>query len=127
LLLTVSLGWLLALELELGVEGLALALSGSTGVQFLAYVLILHRTIGARVGMVRLLSPLGRMAIAAVPAAATAWAICLLGDFEAGSGMRNIVVLLCACGAAVPIYLGAAWTLGVRRELRAVLNKIRRR
>jgi putative peptidoglycan lipid II flippase len=124
--LTLALGWWLALQLELGVEGLALALSASTGVQFLAYVLILHKTVGAKVGMGKLMGPLCRMGLAALPAAAAAWGICQLGDFEAGSGMNNVLVLVGGCGAAVPIYLAGAWILGVRDELQMVIRKLKR-
>jgi len=127
LLLTIVLGWWLALELELGVEGLALALSASTGIQFGAYVLILHRTIGAKIGMSKLLSPMARMALASIPAAAAAWGICQLGNFQSGAGLSNVAVLLGGCGAAVPIYLAGAWGLGVRQELHSVIRKLRRR
>ena len=127
LVVTMATGWWLSLHLELGVEGLALALSASTTVQLLAYIWILHKIFNARVGLAKLMSPLGRMALAAMPAAGTAWAICRMGEFESGSSLQNIVILLLACGSAVPVYLGTAWALGVRQELNLVLRKLKRR
>ena len=120
-------GWWFALHLELGVEGLALALSASTTIQLVAYIVILHKIFDARVGMGQLLDPLGRMSLAAAPAAGAAWAICRLGDFESGWSLANGGILIGACSAAVPIYLGTAWFLGVRRELNAVIRKLGRR
>ena len=82
---------------------------------------------GPHLGLARLAGPLGRMLVASVPAAAAAWAVCGLGSWAGGSSGLNIAILAGACLAAAGIYLVAAWSLGVRTELSAVMQKLRRR
>lgn len=123
LLLTIGLGWSFSLPLGQGVDGLAMALSISTIVQLMAYALLLQRQAGPRLRFRPLASPVARMAFASVPAAAAAWATCRLGHWESGAGLANAGILAAAVITAAAVYLAGAWTLGVRQEIRRVVQR----
>ena len=109
----------LPLSRSLGVEGLGLALSLSSGFQLVAYLLILRRKTEAPLGLRRLGAPLLKMLVASVPAALVAYWICQAGEWAEGpASLLNWALLATAGVAASGIYVGAAWTLGVR-ELRS--------
>ena len=122
--LTFGAGLLLAPRF--GVEGLAAALSVSTVGQLLAYLWLLGRVSGGKLGLLALVGPLGRIAIATVPAAAVGWAICLLGDWEQGPGVVNLAVFASAGIAGGVVYAVAAWGLGIA-EVRMVVARVRGR
>ena len=127
LLFTFISGWGLAIHLNLGVRGLAFALSLSTTVQFIAYVWLLQQKVGASIGVRRLVTPFARMTLGAVPASLSAWSICNLGQFEHGPSLLNIGILILSCAVAAVVYIACAWALNIRTEINAVLRKIRRR
>ncbi len=123
LLLTFGLGWFFALKLEWGVQGLGIALSASTALQFLTYLVLLHWKIGASIGMRRLMLPMLKMSLAVIPAAGAAWAIALLGSWAVGPSIQNFAVLGFGVLSAMIIFLGTAWILGVRQEVNMVLRR----
>jgi len=106
------------------VDGLALALSLSTCGQLLAYLLLLGRISTERLELVALVAPLGRIALAVIPSAAVGWAVCLLGAWEQGPGIRNGLVFAAAGVAGGAAYTAAAWALGIQ-EVRQVAARIR--
>ncbi len=120
--LTLGLGMWLAPAY--GVDGLALALSLSTCGQLLAYLLLLGRISTERLELVALVAPLGRIALAVIPSAAVGWAVCLLGAWEQGPGIRNGLVFAAAGVAGGAAYTAAAWALGIQ-EVRQVAARIR--
>jgi putative peptidoglycan lipid II flippase len=109
-----------------GVRGLAAALSISTAGQLLAYLWLLGRITGGRLGLLGLLAPLGRIAVATLPAAAVGWAICLLGDWEQGPTPINLALFATAGGLGAAAYLGAAWIMGIH-EIHDVVARVRGR
>ncbi len=111
---------------RLGVDGLALALSLSVSGQLLLYLVLLARVSQGRLALAALLPALGRMAAACLPAAGVGWAIALLGDWDQGPTLRNIVVLGAAGGLGALVYGAGALWLGVE-ELRQVTDRVKRR
>ncbi len=123
LAVTASLGY--ALSRSLGVAGLGLSLSISSGFQLAFYLLILRRKMGTGLGLRDLGGPLLKMLTAAVPAALLALAVCEAGEWEKGPASLLNWALLGAGGlAAGAVYVGVAWALGVR-ELRTWLGRRR--
>jgi putative peptidoglycan lipid II flippase len=122
--LTLGVGILLAPRF--GVDGLAAALSISTAGQFIAYLWLLGRITGGKLGLMALVGPLGRIAVATLPAAAAGWGICLLGDWEQGPGVWNFAVFVVAGCAGGGLYLGVAWMLGIH-EVHDVVARLKRR
>ncbi len=107
-----------------GVQGLAAALSVSTVGQLLAYLWLLGRITGGKLGLMSLLGPMGRIAGATLPAAAVGWSICLLGDWEQGPSVLNLAVFAAAGGVGGLVYAGAAWMMGIG-EVRTVVARVR--
>jgi putative peptidoglycan lipid II flippase len=109
-----------------GVQGLAAALSVSTVGQLLVYLWLLGRVTGGKLGLVALVGPMGRIAVATIPAAAVGWAVCSLGDWEQGPGLVNLLVFGGAGIAGGAVYAIAAWALGIA-EVRMVVARVRGR
>ncbi len=110
-----------------GVSGLSLALSASTVAQLLLYLGLLHRRLGARLGLGLLVSPMLRMGLATVPMGVMLWWAQGFGDWALGPlHLPNLAVLLGALAAASALYAGAAWALGVE-ELDRLGARLRRR
>lgn len=123
--LTAGLGYLLSTRL--GVEGLGLTLSLSTSVQLVIYLVLLRRKMGAALGLPALLLPLVKLAVAAIPAALAAAAICSRGDWALGPASATNWALFAGAGAAAgSIYLVLGWLLKVE-ELRRLIRRILRR
>ena len=124
LVFTAGLGY--PLSMRLGVQGLGLSLSVSASLQLLAYLAILRRTMGTRLGLPGLVTPLLKMALAAVPASLLAVLICGAGEWDRGpASLVNWVVLAAAGLAAGGAYLASAWVLDVK-VLRTLLSRARR-
>jgi putative peptidoglycan lipid II flippase len=123
LVLTAGLGY--PLSRQLGVQGLGLSLSLSASLQLVAYLAILRRKMGTRLGLRALVAPLLKLLAAAVPAATLAVFICRAGTWDLGpASLANWILLVAAGVAAGVTYVGVAWVLDVK-ELRALLRRIR--
>ncbi len=122
--LTFGMGILLAPRF--GVDGLAAALSISTAGQLAAYLLLLGRITGGKLGLMAMLRPLGTIALATIPAAAAGWTICLLGTWEQGPCVVNFVVFGSAGVVGGGLYAVSAWALGIG-EVRMVVSRVRSR
>jgi putative peptidoglycan lipid II flippase len=122
--LTFGVGVLLAPRF--GVQGLAAALSISTAGQLLAYLWLLGRITGGKLGLMALVGPMGRIAIATIPAAVVGWALCLLGDWEQGPSVLNLAVFAAAGVGGGVVYAVAAWALGIA-EVRMVVARVKGR
>ena len=124
LVLTAGLGY--SLSARLGVQGLGLSLSVSTSLQLLACFVILRRTMGTQLGLHELVTPVLKMALAAVPASLLAALICGAGEWDRGpASLFNWAVLATAGLAAGGVYLAATWVLDVK-VLRTLISRARR-
>jgi peptidoglycan biosynthesis protein MviN/MurJ (putative lipid II flippase) len=118
---TAGLGY--PLSRSLGVQGLGLALSLSSSLQLVMYLLILRRKSEAPLGLRRLGAPLLKMLVASVPTALVAFSICQAGEWEGGpASLLNWALMAGAGIAAGVVYLAVAWVLGVP-ELRSWLAR----
>jgi putative peptidoglycan lipid II flippase len=81
-LMTGGLGWMLVESM--GIAGLALALSASTGIQLMIYVWVLRVRLGTHLGLTELTWPLARMATASLPAFVLLRMVSSLGQWEFG-------------------------------------------
>jgi putative peptidoglycan lipid II flippase len=125
LVFTAGLGY--PLSRQLGVQGLGLTLSLSATLQLVAYVMILRRKTGTRLGLRALVLPLLKLLAAAVPAAALAVLICRGGAWDRGPASVTNWVLLPVAGIVAGLtYVAVAWLLDVK-ELQALIRRIRRR
>lgn len=106
-----------------GVVGLCGALSVSTVLQALAYVVLLRMRVGAHMGLGALAGGLGRMVLACVPAAVAGLGIGMLGDWEQGPTLVNTVVLAAAGTAGGLSYVGAAMALRID-EVHAIARRV---
>jgi putative peptidoglycan lipid II flippase len=121
LLVTAGLGY--PLSARFGVAGLGATLSLSGGLQLLAYLAILRRKMGERLGLGGLVPPLLRLLVASVPAALAAVAVSSFGDWDRGpASLANWTLLLAAGLVAGGVYLGAAWLLDAE-GLRTMLHR----
>lgn len=112
---------------RMGVEGLGLALSMSTFVQLVFYLILLRRKLGSKIGLGALVVPLAKLCVAAVPAAAAGWWICSLGAWDRGPGeMLNIAILSGGLAAAGVVYLVLCKVLRVH-ELEELVRRLRKR
>lgn len=112
LVMTAGLGFVLASRM--GIAGLALALSLSTGVQFLAYLVVLHVRQGADSGLPNLLGPFLRMTLAALPMGVWLYALYPLGDWAAGPWKwENWAVSILGGTVGAGLYLAVAHVLGI--------------
>lgn len=108
----------------LGVAGLGLALSAATAAQFVAYVLLLRRRLGTRLGLDRIWGPLGRMLLASLPVIGVLWAALQLGDWTQGTrSLVNGAVFLGGLGASAALYLVVARLLRLR-EVDALFGRL---
>ena len=123
--LTALIGW--SLVESLNVRGLAFALSISTCIQLVAYLLLLPRRLEAELQYTKLAGPFSKIALASLPPFVLLTIISRFGQWEHGpADMMNWVVFVGGAVAAVAAYLGGARALNIE-ELSAVLNKLRRR
>ncbi len=122
--LTASLG--LWLSPQMGVDGLALALSLSTTAQLLAYVILLQFTVEGGLGLGGLAIDLAKMALATIPAVAVASWLMAQGQWAEGPSLLNAGVFALSGLIGGLIYAGSAMALGIA-ELRTVASRIRRR
>jgi peptidoglycan biosynthesis protein MviN/MurJ (putative lipid II flippase) len=122
--LTAGLG--LWLSPTLGVDGLALALSVSTVLQFTAYLLLLRGMVSGGLGLGALIRDVARLTVATLPAVGAAWFIIDMGHWESGPTLTNAAVLGAAGVAGGILYGIAATALGVK-ELQRVVERVRER
>ncbi len=108
-----------------GVRGLGMALSISAVIQMGLYIVLLRRHESVQLGLRRLRSPLLRMALASLPAAALAGTLAQYGTWSEGPSWTNAAVLATCLIGAVLVYGVGIWTLGVRDELSLVLRRFR--
>jgi putative peptidoglycan lipid II flippase len=115
------------LTAELGVRGLALALSVSTTLQLGLYVAVLRVKLGQRGGLHALAGPLAKIGAASVPFGGVLAIAAPLGRWANGPlDAQNWVVFGGALGTAGAVYAGAAWLLGVP-QVAQVAAMVRRR
>ncbi|MBN2799231.1 MAG: murein biosynthesis integral membrane protein MurJ [Deltaproteobacteria bacterium] len=123
--LTGGLGWALAGRWQ--IAGLALALSASSALQLLIYVVLLWRRLGERLGLSLLLSPLGKMGLAAAPLVLWLVLVSGWGHWERGATAGpNLGLLIAGIAGAVLLYAGASWALGIE-EFGKLAGMLRRR
>jgi putative peptidoglycan lipid II flippase len=122
--LTAGLGMWLAPSM--GVDGLALALSLSTSVQFLAYLFLLRRMVPAGLGFMALSRDLLKVAAAASVGAIIAAQITTGGDWVQGPTLENALVFMVSGIVGIGAYTGLAVLLGVG-EVRMLIDRIRTR
>lgn len=108
---------------ELGVVGLCWALSVSTVLQALAYLVLLRMRVGDHLGLGPLASALLRMSAACLPAVAVGVGIAQLGTWEDGPTLQNTAVLAAAGVAGGGAYVGAAMVLGIH-EIQAIIRRV---
>lgn len=106
-----------------GVVGLCWALSVSTVLQAVAYLVLLRLRVGAHMGLSALTMGLLRMALACVPAALAGWGVARLGAWTEGPTAHNTLVMVGASIAGGGAYVGAALALGVH-EIRAIAQRV---
>ena len=111
---------------RLGVDGLALALSLSTSLQLLGYLLLLRGAVEGGLGLGSLFGDVLRMAVATAPAVTAAWFLMDLGQWTEWPTLRNALIFASSGVAGGLLYGGTATVLGVG-ELRAVVQRLRRR
>jgi putative peptidoglycan lipid II flippase len=109
-----------------GVPGLAAALSASTVIQGVAYIVVLHRRLKKNLGLAELMQPMTKMLLATVPVAAFLWVAQGWASWEDKTQeLNNVVVLAGSLVGAGVLYVGAAWALGLK-ELSRMMAKLRR-
>ena len=126
--LTAGLGFVLSQQM--GVPGLALALSLATGAQLLAYLVVLQIRLGSHVGLATLPGPLALITLASAPLIPL---LTYIGQYATWPGgplvWQNWAVLAAGLLAAGVVYLGLAWILRldeVSRLSSALLRRLRR-
>ncbi|MEE2749931.1 MAG: hypothetical protein VX519_00760, partial [Myxococcota bacterium] len=107
-----------------GVAGLAAGLSLATVGQGLIYIVALSPRSGIPLNLNTLISPLVRMALASLPAAALAAWIAELGDWTSGPSVQNLVYLAIAGLTGFSLYALVASLIGVS-EMRSILRRLR--
>jgi len=104
--------------------GLAYALSISTTLQLVAYLLALKSRLGTELGLQKLALPFAKMATAAIPMSAIYFLAHPLGQWELGpTHLPNFAVLAGALVVAGLVYLGLAYALRIE-ELHRVLQRL---
>jgi len=109
--------------LEMGILGLAIALSVATCAQLLAYVGLLRYRLGAHMPLFVLLVPLGKMVLATAPMALFAYGCARQGVWSDGLNAVNSGWFLLGAGGGAVIYGLGAWLLGIE-ELTAVTRRL---
>ncbi len=108
----------------LGPAALGLALSTATTIQLVLYLVVLHRRLGADLGLRELISPLSRMALATVPVGLTLTLLAPFGRWENGlADLWNPALALLSLVLAGLCYAAAAKALGLA-ELDRILGKV---
>ena len=120
-LLTGGLG--LWLAPTMGVDGLALALSLSTCIQLLAYIIVLRSSVEGGLGLGGLFLDVGRMMVATLPAIGLAWLGMTRGEWLAGPTLQNGVIFAGSMFLGALTYTAGATLLGIG-ELRSVLRRV---
>ncbi len=123
-ILTAALG--LWLAPQMGVDGLAVALSLSTMTQFLLYIFLLNRLVEGGVGWTEIRPKISRMAMATAPAAAVAFVIAGFGEWSAGPTPYNALLLTAAGLAGGAVYGIAAALLGIS-EIQRIAQRLLQR
>ncbi len=108
---------------QMGVVGLCGALSVSTVLQALAYLVLLHRQAKAHLGLRTLVHGLAKMVGACIPAVAAGVAISTLGVWGDGPTAWNTAVLASAGMVGGIAYGAAALVLGID-EVRSVAQRV---
>jgi len=123
-LLTYLLGiWLCPLY---GVNGLAAALSISTTIQLIVYMLIVRGLIEGGLGLSKLVLFFSKIALATIPAVLFGQLLTNLGDWESGFGIRNIAVLTAIAMIGGVSYSVSALVLKIP-EVQTIVRKFRRK
>ena len=122
--LTAGLG--LTLSPIYGVEGLAMALSLSTTIQLLGYLLWLRKFVPGGLGLPSLLIDMTKMAVATIPAALAAQFVMNQGQWTDGPTVMNASIMAISGIGCFFIYGFLALFLGIK-ELDHIKNRIRRR
>ena len=107
----------------MGVDGLALALSLSTCIQLLAYIVVLRGSVEGGLGLGGLFLDVGRMMAATLPAVGLAWIGMTRGDWPDGPTLQNGVIFAGSVLVGVLVYAACATLLGIG-ELRSVLRRV---
>jgi putative peptidoglycan lipid II flippase len=110
----------------IGVGLTALALSLSTSVQFLAYLILLRRMVPAGLGFLALSRDLLKVAAAATVGAIVAAQVTTSGDWVQGPTLENAIVFIASGVVGIGTYTGLAVLLGVG-EVRLLIDRIRAR
>lgn len=122
--LTTGLG--LWLAPQLGVHGLALALSLSVTAQLVAYAALLRGMVPGGLGLSGLAAPIAKMVVSSVAAVGVAYPVMALGTWTNGPSMINALVFVSAGAVFSGVYAAAAGALGIE-EIRTIGQKIRQR
>lgn len=111
------------LLLDLGINGLAIALSVATVAQLGVYVALLKVQLEDRMPLGELVVPLLKMTLATLPMAVFAFWCASRGRWTEGFGVRNLLYFFAGVGGGGGLYALAAWMLGVE-ELRSIVGKV---
>ena len=122
--LTAGLG--LWLAPTLGVDGLAIALSVSTVLQFIAYLVLLRGMVTGGLGLGALSRDMARLTLATLPAVGAAWYVVGMGQWESGPTLANAGILAAAGILGGTLYAIGATILGVK-ELQRIIDRLRKR
>ncbi len=109
-----------------GVNGLAAALSISTTIQLLVYMVVVRGLIEGGLGLTPLMIFFGKIALATVPAVGTGLLLVRFGDWEAGFGIKNVLLLSLIGLLGGIAYVVAALVLKIP-EVQTIIAKFRRK
>lgn len=124
-LLTALIGW--ALVQQWNVIGLAIALSVSTWLQLIAYLILLHRRVGGELSLRSLSTPYAKVLGASVAPVLLLTVFSRYGSWEAGpSQPENWAVFIVGSLLAVVVFAAGAKLLGLP-ELEALARRLRKK
>ena len=109
-----------------GVNGLAAALSISTSIQLVAYMIIVRGLIEGGLGLSRLLVFFVKIAVATIPSIACGLFIVRFGDWEGGFGGKNVLLLSLIGIIGGIAYIVSALVLKIP-EVQTIVAKFRRK
>ena len=109
-----------------GVNGLAAALSISTTIQLVAYMLIVRGLIEGGLGLTTLLVFFGKIALATVPSVVIGVLLVGFGHWEKGFDWWNVLLLACIGAIGGFAYVGSALLLKIP-EVQTIVAKFRRK
>lgn len=113
-LLTGLLGYVL---MPLGVAGLGAALSLSTLVQCIIYLVVLWSKLKSDLGVNTWIGPIGRVVAASIPSALLLWWFSAWGQWSLGPSLfQNWLVVGVGGFLAIVLYLGVCMALGVKES-----------